>query len=207
MIIIAKHIAVGLVGSALALGCGNVESEAAAASDRAAASMQDLRDHFAACFHPPKEAAGSRVTFYFSLDNHGQVVAKPRTVWLGFKGATDEKSRGLARFEASFRQCLPLRMDTKLSASVPGKVYFLQYVVAAAGDRSDVLLRPFGSHGGGGGLQLPPDTGSSSPGFVDPDLEPVHIPAHPAWMYRPFPAQRPFRQFFFVRPRAAVRVR
>lgn len=121
-------------------------AHAAPSQEKPAASMNDLRDHFSACFQPPPEAASSRVTFYFSLNTRGQVLGPPRTTWIGFKGAEEEKTRRIADFKTGFAKCLPLSMDETLAASIPGKVYFLQYIVADTGRTSQVLLRPFGSH-------------------------------------------------------------
>ena len=47
----------------------------AAVQEKSAASMRDVQAHFAACFHPPQDAEGSRITFYFSLtrDNRSTV--------------------------------------------------------------------------------------------------------------------------------------
>lgn len=170
--------------------------------EKPAANLHDLRDHFAACFRPPTEAAGTRLTFYFSLNNKGQVIAQPRTTWLGFKGSDDEKLRRLAGFSTAFTKCLPLPMSEQLAATIPGKVYFLQYIVADKGGGSQVLLRPFGSHYYGGG-------GEPALGFV---------PLLPRRRFGPFvprtpveprrlPLVRPFRPFIGPLPQLLSRER
>lgn len=175
-------------------GCGLVAvlalaAPAAAAPEKPAASMSDLRDHFAACFQPPA-VAGTRVTFYFALDARGSLLGRPRATWIGFTGDAQEREKRLADFVASFRKCLPVALDRGMAAALPGEVYFLQFVVGANGREQQVLLRPFGSHGFG-----PP---------LLPDVEPAEAPLPGARgpdvrRFRPFRPQ-PGRGPFFHPP-------
>jgi hypothetical protein len=98
---------------------------------------------------------GTRITFYFSLNNGGQIVGgKPRTVSFGFKGVEDDRRRLEIEAEDALTKCWPLSLSMDLARTIPGKVYFLQFEVDAQG-RTDVLFRPFGSH-------VPPEEYDSS---------------------------------------------
>jgi hypothetical protein len=109
--------------------------------------MRDLQERFAACFQPPSNAEGTRITFYFSLDSNGDIVGgKPRTVAFGFNGSEDKRSRLDIQAEDALTKCWPLSLGAELARTIPGKVYFLQFQVDGQG-RTQVLLRPFGSHG------------------------------------------------------------
>ncbi len=108
--------------------------------------MHDLQTYFAACFQPPQEADGTRITFYFSVKSDGEIFGRPRLVWLGYGGSAEDRKHFLSGFRESFAQCLPLRLNAEMARTIPGKVYFLQFIVDAQGG-SQVLLRPFGSMG------------------------------------------------------------
>ena len=111
-----------------------------------AETMRDLQERFAACFQPPSDAEGTRITFYFSLDRNGDIVGeKPRTVAVGFRGSEDKRDRLTSRAEDALTKCWPLSLGAELARTIPGKVYFLQFQVDAQG-RTQVLLRPFGGH-------------------------------------------------------------
>lgn len=126
----------------LILGAVPVQAQPA----QPAETMRDLQDRFAACFQPPSQAEGTRLTFYFSLDSNGQIVGgKPRTVAFGFKGADDDRSRLDNEAEDALTKCWPLSLSADLAGTIAGKVYFLQFEVDAQG-RTQVLFRPFGSH-------------------------------------------------------------
>ncbi len=114
--------------------------------DRPAATMHDLQTYFGTCFQPPQEADGTRITFYFSLKSDGEIFGRPRLVWLGYSGSVEDRKRLVFGFRESFAQCLPLQLDAEMARTIPGKVYFLQYIVGAEGS-AQVLLRPFGSMG------------------------------------------------------------
>jgi hypothetical protein len=117
---------------------------------RPAETMRDLQSSFAACFHPPREADGTRLTFYFSLDSNGQMVGgKPRAVAFGFTGSEDDRNRLDTDAEDALTRCWPLSLSTDLASTIPGNVYFLQFQVDTQG-KTQVLFRPFGSH-------VPPD--------------------------------------------------
>jgi hypothetical protein len=112
-----------------------------------AETMRDLQERFAACFQPPSNAEGTRITFYFSLDSNGDIVGrKPRTVAFGFNGSEDKRSRLDIQADDALTKCWPLSLGAELARTIPGKVYFLQFQVDGQG-RTQVLLRPFGSHG------------------------------------------------------------
>ena len=111
-----------------------------------AETMRDLQERFAACFQPPSDAERTRITFYFSLDSNGDVIGgKPRTVAFGFNGSEDTRDRLASKAEDALMQCWPLSLGADLARTIPGKVYFLQFQVDEQG-RTQVLLRPFGSH-------------------------------------------------------------
>ena len=114
--------------------------------EKPAATMRELQDYFGTCFQPPQEADGTRITFYFSLKSDGDIFGRPRVVWLGFSGSLEDRKRLISGFRKSFSECLPLRLDAEMARTIPGKVYFLQYIVAAEGG-GQVLLRPYGSIG------------------------------------------------------------
>ncbi len=116
------------------------------AQEKPAATMHDLQVYFAACFQPPQEADGTRITFYFSLKNTGEIFGRPRVVWLGYSGSQEDRRRLVTGFRELFAQCLPLRLNEEMARTIPGKVYFLQFNVDAKGGGL-VLLRPFGSMG------------------------------------------------------------
>jgi hypothetical protein len=152
---------VSLLGKALAIaGGGNVmrsvfilaaaliaiPAAAAGSQEKPAATMRELQTYFAACFRPPREADGTRITFYFSLKSDGEIYGQPRLVWLGYSGNPDDKKRLSAEFRDAFQQCLPLRLNAEMARTIPGKVYFLQYNVSPQGT-AQVMLRPFGSMG------------------------------------------------------------
>jgi hypothetical protein len=118
----------------------------APAQEKPAASMHDLQTYFAACIQPPQEADGTRITFYFSLKSDGEIYGRPRVVWLGFSGNKDDRKRLISGLRASFAQCLPLQLNAEMARTIPGKVYFLQFIIDAQGE-TQVLLRPFGSMG------------------------------------------------------------
>ena len=120
-------------------------SSAAHADRKPAATMHDLQDHFAACFQPPPDAGGTRITFYFSLKSDGQVFGRVRTIWFGFKGSADDRRTSISRFDDMFAACLPLSLSTDLARTIPGKVYYLQYEVGGPGKGTEVLLRTYGS--------------------------------------------------------------
>jgi hypothetical protein len=107
--------------------------------------MGDVQTHFADCFRLPHGADGSLITFYFSLTRAGQLYGRPRVVLLGFKGSPE--SRGLLTADSlkAFNECLPIPLKEELARTIPGKVYFLQFNARTS---SDVILRPYGSHGG-----------------------------------------------------------
>jgi hypothetical protein len=110
--------------------------------------MRDVEAHFAGCFRPPRDADGSRITFYFSLTRAGQVYGQPRIVWLGFNGSPESRRLFVSDFLKAFNGCLPLALNEALARTIPGKVYFLQFIVRASGSESaEVILRPYGSHG------------------------------------------------------------
>jgi hypothetical protein len=70
--------------------------------------MRDLQERFAACFQPPLNAEGTRITFYFSLDSNGDIVGgKPRTVAFGFNGSEDKRSRLDIQAEDALTKCWP----------------------------------------------------------------------------------------------------
>ncbi len=146
---------------------------------RPAASLRDLRDHFAGCFTPPSAAANTRVTFYFSMNARGGLVGGPRTTWLGFTGAPQDRAKAIGRFTQAFDGCLPVALDRRMAATLPGEVYFLQYVVGRDGHEDAVLLRPFGSHGGIGPRTIEPR--GIEPREIEPPrlgrLAPVPTPA------------------------------
>ena len=133
--------------------------------DKSAGSMQELKQHFSSCLKPPAEAAASRPTFYFSLTAKGTIVAQPRIVWFGFKGDQEERKRLLPEIERSFFNCLPLKLSSEMASTLPGEVYFLQYVIGSNGQTTAVIFRPFGSHGGGTFAPLPLEP-------IEPDFEP-----------------------------------
>ena len=162
-----------------------VPASADVSSEKPAASVRDLRDYFAACFHPPSLAANTRVTFYFSLTRRGGVIGQPRTTLLGFTGAEPEKERDLSQFQAAFDRCLPVSLDREMADTIPGEVYYLQYVVGPGGREAQVLFRPFGSHGGIGPALIP----SVGP-FVEPGT--ASLPARPSRAFRPEPGRGPF---------------
>ena len=119
-----------------------------AAQEKSASSMRDVQSHFAACFQPPQDAKGSQITFYFSLTRDGQVYGRPRIVWFGFKGSPENRKLLAADFLNAFKRCLPVPLSEGMARTIPGKVYFLQFDVAAQGSKSTrVALRPYGSHG------------------------------------------------------------
>lgn len=150
----------------LALACFAVPAAADDAA-RPAASLRDLRDHFAGCFTPPPAAADTRVTFYFSMNARGGLIGAPRTTWLGFTGSPKDRDAEIAAFTRAFDACLPVALDRRMAATLPGEVYFLQYVVGRDGREDAVLLRPFGSHGGvGPGLIVPHEP--VAPGDIEP---------------------------------------
>ena len=123
---------------------------------RPAETMRDLQDRFAACFQPPSQAEGTRITFYFSLDGNGNIIGgKPRTVAFGFQGSDSSRNRLDTQAEDALSKCWPLSLGADLANTIPGKVYFLQFQVDAQG-RTLVLFRPFGSH-------VPPDEDDISP--------------------------------------------
>ena len=110
--------------------------------------MRDVQAHFAACFHPPQDAEGSRITFYFSLTRDGQVYGQPRIVWFRFKGSPENRKLLAADFPNAFKRCLPVPLSEDMARTIPGKVYFLQFEVGAQGSKSTrVALGPYGSHG------------------------------------------------------------
>ncbi|WP_020175573.1 hypothetical protein [Methyloferula stellata] len=121
-------------------------AQGAPVQENPAASMHDLQTYFAACVQPPQEADGTRITFYFSLKSDGAIYGRPRVVWLGYSGNRDDRKRLISGLRASFVQCLPLRLNAEMSRTIPGKVYYLQFIVGAEGE-TQVLLRPFGSMG------------------------------------------------------------
>ena len=145
-----------------------VSTDSLAMTERSkpAANMQDLKQHFATCLRLPPEAASTRPTFYFSLTRQGTGVAHPRIVWFGFKGTPEVRMRLLPEFESSFLGCLPLDVTSEMASTLPGEVYFLQYVLDSTGQTSAVVFRPFGSHGGGSDSRLPLE--SPEEGFVPP---------------------------------------
>jgi hypothetical protein len=109
--------------------------------------MRDVQAHFADCFQPPREADGSRITFYFSLTRTGQVYGRPRIVWLGFNGSPENRSLFVTDFLKAFQGCLPLSLNEEMARTIPGKVYFLQFKVPVSGsENTEVTLRPYGSH-------------------------------------------------------------
>ena len=121
-----------------------------------AETMRDLQDRFAACFQPPSQAEGTRITFYFSLDGNGNIIGgKPRTVAFGFQGSDSNRNRLDTQAEDALSKCWPLSLGADLANTIPGKVYFLQFQVDTQG-RTLVLFRPFGSH-------VPPDEDDISP--------------------------------------------
>ncbi len=108
--------------------------------------MWDLQAYFATCFQPPHEAEGTRITFYFSLRSDGAIFGRPRVVWFGYGGSQDDRKRFVSGFRNAFNQCLPLQLNAEMARTIPGKVYFLQFIVGTEG-ATQVLLRPYGSMG------------------------------------------------------------
>ncbi len=155
--------------------------------------MRDLRDDLAACFRPPGTVANMRVTFYFSLNRAGGLIGPPRTTLLGFTGPDEKKIELLRQFQSAFGKCLPVPLNGEMAANIPGEVYFLQYIVGPSGVDEQVLLRPFGSHGGIN-ASVP-----SSMGAREPEAMPEPIgPQRPFRSITPF-RPRPFRATLFRR--------
>ena len=89
------------------------------------------------------------ITFYFSLTRAGQVNGRPRVVLIGFNGSPERRKLFVADFLEAFKGCLPIPLNEGLARTIPGKVYFLQFNVRTSGSESaEVILRPYGSHGG-----------------------------------------------------------
>ena len=132
--------------------CTAVSAVCATAQEGPASNMPDVQAHFADCFRPPREADGSRITFYFSLTRTGQVYGRPRIVWLGFNGSPENRSLFVTDFLKAFQGCLPLSLNEEMARTIPGKVYFLQFKVPVSGsENTEVTLRPYGSHAPFGG--------------------------------------------------------
>ena len=164
--------------------------------DRPAANVRDLRDHFASFFQPPSVAKNTRVTFYFSMNAAGGLIGRPRTTWLGWDGPATDKARDIAAFETAFSGCLPVALDRRMAAVLPGEVYFLQYVVGPDGHDRQLLFRPFGSHCGIApgvimprapvrpGAPEPPPLARPAPAFSP---RPMHGPVFDPPIVLPFP--------------------
>jgi hypothetical protein len=132
----------------LAAALASVPALGATSPEKAAATMRDLQAHFAACFQPPLEAEGTRITFYFSVKRDGEIYGEPRIGWLGFKGSPGERQHFLSAFLDTFEQCTPLQLTEDLARTIPGKVYYLQFKVGLQGSKgTEVVLRPYGSNG------------------------------------------------------------
>ncbi|HEX3180225.1 MAG TPA: hypothetical protein VHR44_03005 [Beijerinckiaceae bacterium] len=100
--------------------------------------MRDLQERFAACFQPPSNAEGTRITFYFSLDSNGDIVGgKPRTVAFGFNGSEDKRSRLDIQAEDALTKCWP-------AFAIVGKVLPFEGPVGARRlvEHRDVWLDP-----------------------------------------------------------------
>ena len=117
-----------------------------AASAKPAASVKDLREHFADCFQPPRALNGSRLTFYFSLTADGQIIGtQPRTVWFGLQASDKDRRDLLARASnALVTGCFPVSLDGEMARLISGDVLFLQFQVTSQGIQ--VFLGPYGSH-------------------------------------------------------------
>jgi len=125
-----------------------VPARCAVLPEKQAASMRDLRTHFAACFQPPPEADTSQITFYFALKSDGEVFGQPRVTWPDSNVSTGDRKRLISASLSAFEQCLPLRLSLGFASTIPGKVYFLQFTIGAAGAKDmTVMLRPYGSSG------------------------------------------------------------
>jgi hypothetical protein len=117
-----------------------------AASAQPAASVKDLRAHFADCFQPPRALNGSRLTFYFSLTNDGAIIGgQPRTVWFGLQASDNQRRQLLAQASSTLMSdCFPVSLNREMARLIPGDVLFLQFQDTQQGIR--VYLGPYGSH-------------------------------------------------------------
>jgi hypothetical protein len=115
-------------------------------SAQPATNIKELRSHFAACFEPPRELDGSRLTFYFSLTTDAGIIGgQPRTVWFGLQASGKERRQLLARASSTLvSDCFPVSLNREMARLIPGDVLFLQFEGAEQATR--VYLEPYGSH-------------------------------------------------------------
>jgi hypothetical protein len=127
---------------ALLIACPEI---CVASEEKPATNMRDVQSHFRGCLQPFHEADGSQIDLYFSVNRNGQVFGHPREVWFGSKISVQARERILSDFARAFESCMPLQLNNLMAESIPGKVYYLQFIGGREG--SEIIVKAYGSEG------------------------------------------------------------
>jgi hypothetical protein len=110
---------------ALLIACPEI---CVASEEKPATNMRDVQSHFRGCLQPFHEADESQIDLYFSVKRNGQVFGRPREVWFGSEVSVQDRERILSDFARAFESCMPLQLNNLMAESIPGKVYYLQFI-------------------------------------------------------------------------------